>query len=158
MSISLVDIGWAAGFLEGEGWFGEGRSPKIGAGQKDKEPLERLQKLFGGKIIIRSPIKGAFGKSSLYWWVLDAYRSPQVMMTLYSLMSERRKTKIGEILSLWKNAKNMRKPGSNICYRGHLIEGYNKRVVPAGYSRCRICQEIARRAARARRQGELIKA
>lgn len=59
-----LDLAWAAGFLDGEGCFTlvkmsgatnpSQRSLYVGASQSTREPLEKLQSLFGGKLSIRS--------------------------------------------------------------------------------------------------------
>lgn len=64
MSISLVQLGWAAGFLEGEGSFTNGGSPCVSAGQVQREPLERLSALFGGRISQRAP-KGVWQQTNV---------------------------------------------------------------------------------------------
>src|SRR5689334_24798153 len=52
---SMRDLGWAAGFLEGEGSFDKG-SRSIAGGQRvravqvSREPLVLLQEVFGGTI------------------------------------------------------------------------------------------------------------
>jgi hypothetical protein len=146
--ISLHQLYWAAGFLEGEGWFGEGRSPKVGAGQKQREPLDRLHRLFGGRITYRK----IGWKNGIHWWVLDAYRSPGVMMTLYSLMSPRRQLQIKKSIDGWKDARNMRQPGTLVCLNGHKIEGDNAARRPSPLEhlvRCRECLNSNRRRWRA---------
>lgn len=90
---SLVEIGWAAGFLEGEGTFNvnhnalaRSASSKVSATQKQREPLERLQAFFGGSI---APFKG------VYWrWVVYGSRARGVMFTMFSLLSPRRREQV----------------------------------------------------------------
>lgn len=53
--VSTLDICWVAGFLEGEGSFQNVRSPIVAVAQVQREPLERLQRLFGGKILYSIP-------------------------------------------------------------------------------------------------------
>jgi hypothetical protein len=87
---TLVDLGWAAGFLEGEGTFnvnrtglGRSASSKVSATQKQKEPLEVLQALFGGSII---PFR------SKYWrWTVYGSRARGLMFTMFSFLSRRRR-------------------------------------------------------------------
>lgn len=62
--MSGEEIAWAAGFLEGEGWFAfrgsRGSKPtaemRVGAAQVNREPLERLQSMYGGKIYGRTQV------------------------------------------------------------------------------------------------------
>jgi hypothetical protein len=147
--LKMVDLGWAAGFLEGEGWFGEGASPKIGAGQKERQPLERLQALFGGKIILRKA-RGGFTKADLHFWYLDTHRSPGVMMTLYSLMSDRRQAKIREVLFAWRNARNLRPRNATHCFEGHELSPDNVYVTRAGHTQCKTCKKLRKRERRER--------
>ena len=52
--ITVRDIAWAAGFMEGEGSFMSRCKGAIllECVQVQKEPLERLQKLFGGNLYL----------------------------------------------------------------------------------------------------------
>ena len=75
---SPMDLAWAAGFLDGEGCFQIGRyfdkrkgyqryMARVGATQKRREPLDFLQRMFGGTIV------GRFNKNwnTTYWfWYL----------------------------------------------------------------------------------------
>jgi len=146
--ISTIDIAWAAGFLEGEGWFDDGRGPKIGAGQKEIEPLLKLQKLFGGKIFLRK--KRGISKSDIYWWVLGSHRSPAVMMTLYSFLSSRRQETIRKSIEAWKKARNLRLRGSSVCFYGHNMEGNNSYVTVYGHLQCKECKRLRKRERRSR--------
>lgn len=92
-NISSRDLGWCAGFLEGEGSFTrgtKGQSLSIRAGQKTREPLDKLQSLLGGRI------RKAHSQNGIYRWTICGARARGVAMTLYSLMSERRKKQIKE--------------------------------------------------------------
>ena len=88
------DLEWSAGFIEGEGSFdidrGRGR---VCAVQVNREPLEKLLALFGGHIYTRRPTEG-WGKQPVCSWIVTGPRARGVMMTLYSLMSERRQRQI----------------------------------------------------------------
>ena len=105
MAMDMKELYWAAGFLEGEGSFYFGKPSKllVQAAQVQKEPLERLQKFFGGNLRFcdfanRSP------KASPYWvWnVASPSKAAGIMMTLFSLMSPRRQEQIKKALSGWK--------------------------------------------------------
>jgi len=68
-----LDIAWAAGFWEGEGWTGVHTTTrnsghvykfaKVGAAQKCSNPLLKLQTMFGGNICLK--------KSKIYQWELS---------------------------------------------------------------------------------------
>lgn len=96
-SATVKDIAWAAGFLEGEGSFvaKHGKSQVVAAVQVQLEPLLRLQEIFGGAITARQPAVG-LGKQPLNYWRACGARARGVMMTVFSLMSPRRK---GQILT-----------------------------------------------------------
>lgn len=147
---SITDLAWAAGFLEGEGSFGcHGGSTRVSAGQVQKEPLDRLMKLFGGRLTQKKP--GGLGTQPLWIWVLPAKRSAAVMMTLYSFMSPRRKGQIEESLSVWRKSRLIRVGGSDKCTKGHDINGDNARFVRGRkYPTCKQCRNEVRHAWRKR--------
>ena len=67
-----TDKAWAAGYLEGDGSFRlipDSSTIQVRAWSNDPEPLERLQRLFGGRIG-RSKVTTA-GNTSWEWWVLN---------------------------------------------------------------------------------------
>jgi len=111
--ISMCDLHWAAGFIEGEGCFYHITSvPCIAVAQKHIQSLEKLQRLFGGNIRIQKAPKTGFG-GPLFTWRL--YRGAAgVMMTLYSLMSPYRQEKIKEALGAWKTVPS-RGPWRRTC-------------------------------------------
>ena len=147
---TVKDIAWAAGFLEGEGCFtpgGYGRkrgsSPWIGAAQVQREPLERLQKMFGGSIS-----KPALRKDPKHQpcqtWVLSARRAAGLMMTIYPLMSPRRKGQIEHSLSCWKERPVERKYRTHCPLKHEYTEAntYTYR----GSRSCRKCRNIKAKA------------
>ena len=86
---------WAAGFLEGEGYFGnEGRSERVHAAQTSLEPLERLQSYFGGSIGLTRWKPAKPSHNITYAWRIFGARARGVMMTLLPLMSTRRQQQI----------------------------------------------------------------
>ena len=104
------DLEWAAGFLEGEGCFGiysnkgqraRSRMPRISAVQIADETLMRLKTLFGGHVQLRSAQRPT--SQNYYAWVIQGARAIGVMMTLYTLLSAKRKAKIKEISAEWKS-------------------------------------------------------
>jgi len=102
--LSTADIHWAAGFLEGEGSFNLTKKMQVGitCGQNEQEPLVKLQQLFGGSLRQRGTI--ARGSTVRLWvWQLWCRRGAGVMMTLYPLMSMRRKEQIEKALTGWKS-------------------------------------------------------
>lgn len=93
------DLEWAAGFLEGEGSFQRcGSSEAIYCRQVNPEPIHRLQELFGGVIAQRLP-GDRFGKQVQLEWHCTGARARGVMLTLYSLLSQKRKEQIKKALA-----------------------------------------------------------
>jgi len=95
------ELYWAAGFLEGEGSFSKHQhSVRTECGQAIHEPLKRLLNVFGGSITEYKSRRYNAGK---YWvWRSSGMRARGIMMTLYLLMSERRKSQIKTCLDTWK--------------------------------------------------------
>ncbi len=110
--ISNTDLHWAAGYLEGEGCFyvrpSTNRSSmqaRVTACSTDIEPLDKLYKLFGGHVRLHR--KGTSKTKPLYeWYVSTQTMAIGIMMTLYSLLSPRRQSKIKECVARWKLANS----------------------------------------------------
>lgn len=76
-----TDIAWAAGFFEGEGNLSlstngaGGFMGMVQVGQKSREPLDRLQKLFGGTV--------GYWRSSYVWaWYLCSKKALPFLETI----------------------------------------------------------------------------
>ena len=145
--ITTNEISWASGFLEGEGSFLNHGSPCVTAAQVQREPLDRLVRMFGGSLRQRST--NGFSDKLIWVWKLRKKKSVQVMMTLYVLMSPKRQTEIKNSLERWRRSISKGEAGSLICIKGHSVTGANA-VVSRGrtYPACRECKNTARRAAR----------
>jgi hypothetical protein len=134
--INTIDIAWAAGFIEGEGCFYCGKTPSnhgrvsVSATQKEIEPLLRLKRIFGGSIHTRP--------TGISVWQVASRLAAQTMMTIYILMSERRKKKIVECLDLWKTMRGRRSNGSRICTSGHDTTKYGL----TSDGRCVLCRKL----------------
>ena len=92
----IMDIAWAAGFIEGEGHMRPRgcRSSEITAYQQTKEPILRLQKLFGGHVSQQNSFhpKDRTTKLESGWvWRASGSRARGVIMTLYFFLSGRRR-------------------------------------------------------------------
>ena len=86
---SDVEIAWVAGFLEGEGWFayrdqrsGGRTTMRVGCNQVNREPLERLQELFGGTI----GFKRQDPKVRRSWWGWEI-RNQEMILELTALIT-----------------------------------------------------------------------
>ncbi len=112
MAIKLTDLYWAAGFLEGEGIFvgaylkrhSTGKIRKsavfsINAAQNEREMLDKLQQLFGGHIYYSKNGKA----QNNYRWYLNGRRGLALMMTLWALMSQKRRAQIELCLERFKS-------------------------------------------------------
>lgn len=108
--IDTKEIYWAAGFYEGEGSCryrraeAGGRRHSAGVEVKvmqcNMEPLERLVRVFGGRV----KVDEGFNKnkppqrSDRYYWVASGNRALGILMTMYCLLSEKRKTQIRAVI------------------------------------------------------------
>lgn len=99
------DIHWAAGLFEGEGWagpHGNGKSvttATIQIAMTDREPLEKIHLLFGGRIY--GPYGVRRGKDYYQWRAYGA-RALGIMQTLYVLLSPRRQNQIASVLDVYR--------------------------------------------------------
>lgn len=139
------DIAWAAGFLEGEGCFALSRTTcTVTAAQVQREPLERLQKMFGGSIYSCSARPG---RQPYFTWTLYGPNAAGLMMTLWTLMSPRRRGQIEKALAVWRDAPltaAARVALKNECKRGHnLAEHAFKNNL--GHRVCRLCLAVGQR-------------
>lgn len=83
------DLEWAAGFLEGEGYFsGRENKQRVEAAQLNPEPLAKLLEIFGGRV------KKYRSNYPIWLWIVHGARARGVMMTLYPLLSHVRQTQI----------------------------------------------------------------
>lgn len=100
--IIIMEIAWLAGILEGEGTFAFLHTPRISIGMTDLDIIEKVRKIWKTdnkitKDLLRNTNKERYtiricGDLAIQW-----------MLTLYSLMGLRRKVKIREVISDWKN-------------------------------------------------------
>ena len=144
---STKDLAWCAGFLEGEGSFLNYGTPIVTAAQVQREPLDRLSLLFGGNITYRK-INGHAGRP-IWTWRVHSYRAAEVMMTLYVLMSPKRKAQIEFSIGRWKSSRLMKRSGTGRCGRGHPLNEGNT-FIANGYIKCRECRSLNKRERRKR--------
>jgi len=153
--IRTADIHWSAGFIDGEGSFCKhGHTIGVSAVQKDEWHVRKLESIFGGSVALYRRNNG-----ESYWrWTLYGSSAAGIMMTLYSLMSPRRREKIEELLKWWK-AKGLR--GSfnrqkTHCPKGHEYSGENLILKKNGGRDCRACQNLSSREYKRRQRAALI--
>ena len=97
--VTVRDLEWAAGFMEGEGCFHKGSGVAgniiVSAVQVNKEPIQRIADLFGGTLK-----QYTYRKTRLLWkWSAHGGRARGIALTLYSLLSERRQGQIRNAIS-----------------------------------------------------------
>lgn len=94
---NLLDIAWAAGIFEGEGNIGldAGKRVHIQVVQKDRWILDKLARLFGGKVY-----EAYVKKTHLtyYLWRLNHDRMNGFLFTIYTFLSPRRRIEINGYL------------------------------------------------------------
>lgn len=155
--LTLRQVEWAAGFLEGEGCFYS--SPlgvrahrnSVTAAQVQREPLQRLVNMFGGAIYNVPPKKPTHAPA--FVWTTTGARAVGIAMTVYSLMSPKRKMQIGKLLSSWRSRnKANQNDGRTHCKNGHELSGPNLYVATQDGKpkrHCKACKIDRQRVARA---------
>lgn len=87
---TIVDVAWAAGFLEGEGTFTKTQGLlRIKVVQVNFEPLFRLQYLFGGHIYrrVRQHPRRPFGE-----WIVNGQLAKAVIEQVFGFLSKKRQS------------------------------------------------------------------
>lgn len=120
-----IDYAWAAGFLEGEGSFcgknGTDPRPRVSAGQRERDPLQRLFTLFGGAIY--DSIKQ---ERPYYTWLLRGQTGRDLMLKLLPLMSVRRQEQIRAALAI-----DLPKRHSRVWLGKHLSPEHRMKISAA---------------------------
>lgn len=147
---STVDIAWAAGFMEGEGSFMQSRTtPYLECAQVQREPLERMQAMFGGTVsLFKRKNKGPSGKwNDFYRWTLYGNAAAGLMMTFFVLMSPKRKDQIEKVLLAWK-ARRYGSHHSSMteCKAGHPYAEGSWTPKGANGRQCKVCMNAYRKA------------
>jgi hypothetical protein len=123
MSLELKDLYWLAGLMEGEGCFytpkpgTKGRSIALMLGMTDRDVVERAADILGAKLQAPRFVKGATKNS--YYIALSGKKAAGWMMTLYTLMGQRRRAKIKECLDFFKSKTHMGPDTQTHCKVGH---------------------------------------
>lgn len=142
--ISLKDIHWVAGFMEGEGHFClDGNDLGVGATQVQRWPIEKMVGLFGGHVRVQDTQRGS-GRKAIHRWELHGDKAAALSMTLYSLMSPKRKEQIERGLKGWK--MSLRYTGKRTqCPKGHKYTVKNTLFDRRGHRTCKECRRIQSR-------------
>ena len=134
-----VSLAWAAGFLEGEGSFvASGSSMTVCAVQVQREPLTRLEALFGGTLRCYVNKRG----TAVHRWTLHGAHAVALSFTLYTFMSPRRREQIRQMVAAWKLRPGRNNRLKTQCPRGHAYTPEN--TYRMGKSRSRGCRECYR--------------
>lgn len=145
--MKMNELYWAAGFIEGEGSFRKSslrQSVAVSVAQVQREPLERLMNLFGGQIHGKNSQKYNANASPCSEWNIGGARAVGVVMTLYPLMSTKRKSQIRESLHYWRNSLPHTQHRTH-CQRGHAFTDENttyRKSATRNGRECRMCQRI----------------
>lgn len=105
--LQMNDLYWLAGLLEGEGCFtitkmAPGGSIVISVGSADLDVIERIKKIMGGPNIIQRRKANPKATKPHYQFQVCSRTAVAWMMTLYTLLSVRRRARIMELLKWWK--------------------------------------------------------
>lgn len=141
--ISMLELGWIAGLLEGEGCFQHRRNGDllIQVVMTDGDIIGRLKTLLGFGTLRQSRLPS--GKIGFRWTSTHQANTAGLMMTLLPLMGARRGDKIRECLNRWK-PKPLRKAMWTHCKNGHELSGDNLWIIHEGKYDKRRCRECTR--------------
>lgn len=98
---TMLDIAWAAGFIEGEGTLDSRARPvgtlgtRLSVGQVNREPLQRLQEIFGGSI--REQAQGRY--RPIHIWSVSGARARGAVLTIWRFLSEKRRQQFGAVFA-----------------------------------------------------------
>ncbi len=146
MSVSIADISWAAGFIEGEGCFWASKKRPdivVSVTQLQRWPLEKLETLLGGFIYVTK--RKVTGEKDVYCWRIGNSMAIGLMFTLFSLMSPKRCEQIKKAVAVWKT-RNPHSRFKQVCSKGHPFSGDNLNLWISKdgmkHRRCRACRLI----------------
>ena len=150
--LTMPDIYWLAGLLEGEGCFttqGASRMKlKLALVMNDLDIMQRAAVLLGGHVGPRQRQNPRHHQS--YQIQLYGHLAAGWMMTLYLLLGERRRKRIRTLLTEWKEQPTFNKWKMR-CKRGHEFD-LSLRSKQADRQRlCTICRREQNRLGSIRR-------
>jgi hypothetical protein len=136
---------WTAGFLDGEGSFGfYGNMIQVVGVQVERQPLEWLLTMFGGRINRHQRAKPRPRVSESWVWIATGPRAAGIMMTLYAFLSQKRQTQIRTALATWR-VRPIYTGARAQCLRGHSFQWKVTASDPRGKRRfCYTCIDIYR--------------
>lgn len=102
--MTVKEIAWLAGLLEGEGCFSKRKNcVTIQINMTDCDVVRKSANLVGARSVGRREDKRANCKPCFYWTIAGP-RAAGWMMTVYPLMGKRRQARIRELLGVFKKA------------------------------------------------------
>jgi hypothetical protein len=147
-------LAWAAGFFEGEGYFGpKSGGIRIVVTQVQRCPLDWLQTMFGGRVHARLTAQA----KPCWSWMLSGPTAASLMMTCYLFMSQNRRAHIRARLATWY-PKRIASRYAVRCIHGHHFTPFISKH--GGIRRrCLTCRDIDRpnQARRNRQRRERLK-
>lgn len=133
---------WFAGFYEGEGscFCKAPNSVRLTIAQVNREPLERCQTLFGGAIY---PIKRQKeNHQQCYRWELVGSHAAGLLMTIYCLLSNKRRDQVRSALQEWRTILTAAK-FRETCKHGHVFDEVGYYITNNGARDCKACHKAA---------------
>lgn len=107
--MNIKDIYWIAGILEGEGHFGLSHSenyPRISLTMTDEDIVSRVKDIMSPRTLIHRHHRNPLDWKPIYELRINSHYAVGWMMTLYSIMSARRKEQIQDTLSSWRKSNS----------------------------------------------------
>jgi hypothetical protein len=154
----LKELYWLAGFIEGEGSFildKKWGKVIVQIAQVQREPLERVCRMVGGTLTLDYASRRRPRSQDIWRWALTGSRAVGLSMTLYALMSPRRKVQIRTALDSWR-AHGVYWKYRTHCFKGHpFVEGNMSRLLMKNgrwRRTCLTCQAKASAAYRLQRK------
>lgn len=105
------EIAWAAGFIEGEGHFKVEKSYGVSiiVAQVNREPLEKLQTLFGGTI---KTIQARPGHQQYHVWKRHGLSAAAIAELLYPWLSRLRQSQVDALLIVVRTYRKVLRRGA----------------------------------------------
>ncbi len=126
----VTEIHWLAGLLEGEGCFAFSGTPVVSLFMTDGDTVKRAADLLG--CIAYGPMDRGVGRKPGYRCQRYGSNAIAWMLTVYSLMGERRKKRICEIIKKWQDMKGKPRlmatchPDRRSKARGQCVQCYQR--------------------------------
>jgi|SRR6185369_2741093 len=97
--ITVKEIAWVAGIIEGEGCIRFNGTPKITIKMCDKDIIERLAKIFGKPVY--SHLSNNKIYSSQYAVYVTSVSAVEWMFTVYSFLGIRKRKQVDDAIRRW---------------------------------------------------------